>query len=166
LLGDPQIEQSARIDGATPFPRFTEFSLDIARGPPILNRVVKYKRSLDTTFAALADPTRRGILAALTQGQASVSDLAKPYCMSLPAVMKHLRVLTQAGLVSQEKTGRVRRCRLAGESLRQAADWLARYRVFWETQFDSLDRYLKEQSTTEDTRWSKQPSHRNRSRSK
>ena len=86
--------------------------------------------------------------------------------MSLPAVMKHLRVLEQAGLVSQEKTGRVRRCRLAGESLRQAADWLARYRVFWEAQLDSLDRYLKQQQTLEDSKWSKQPSHRGRLQSK
>ena len=128
--------------------------------------MVKYDRGLDATFAALADPTGRAILATLTQGQASVSELAKPYRMSLPAVMKHLRVLQQAGLVSQEKTGRVRRCRLAGESLRQAADWLARYRVFWETQLDSLDRYLKQQQLTEDSAWSKQASHRGRSRSK
>jgi DNA-binding transcriptional ArsR family regulator len=126
----------------------------------------KYRQHLDATFAALADPTRRAILATLTQGQASVSDLAKPYRMSLPAVMKHLRVLEQAGLVSQEKTGRVRRCRLAGESLRQAADWLARYRVFWETQLDSLDRYLTQQQTTEGSSWSKQPSHRGRLPSK
>jgi DNA-binding transcriptional ArsR family regulator len=128
--------------------------------------VVKYQRSLDTTFAALADPTRRAILATLTQGQASVSDLAKPYRMSLPAVMKHLHVLEQAGLVSQEKTGRVRRCRLAGESLRRAADWLARYRVFWETQLASLDRYLTQQQQTEESSWSKPPSRRGRSRSK
>ena len=114
--------------------------------------MVKYKRSLDTTFAALADPTRRAILATLTQGQASVSELAKPYRMSLPAVMKHLRVLEHAGLVSQEKTGRVRRCRLAGESMRQAADWLARYRAFWETQFNALDRYLA-QPPTEAPEW-------------
>jgi DNA-binding transcriptional ArsR family regulator len=111
--------------------------------------VVKYRSSrnqsnLDTTFAALADPTRRAILAALIGGQASVSELAKPHRMSLPAVMKHLRVLQDAGLVAQEKTGRVRRCRLAGESLREASDWLARYRVFWEAQLDSLDRYLRQ----------------------
>jgi DNA-binding transcriptional ArsR family regulator len=128
--------------------------------------VVKYERGLDATFAALADPTRRAILATLTQGQASVSELAKPHRMSLPAVMKHLRVLEQAGLVSQEKTGRVRRCRLAGASLRQAADWLARYRRFWEAQLDALDRYLAQQQITEDSAWSKHPSHRGRSRSK
>ena len=128
--------------------------------------MVKYDRSLDATFAALADPTRRAILATLTQGQASVSELAKPYRMSLPAVMKHLRVLQRAGLVSQEKTGRVRRCRLAGESLRQAADWLARYRVFWETQLNSLDRYLKQQQFMEESAWSKQASHRGRPRLK
>ena len=128
--------------------------------------MVKYERSLDTTFAALADPTRRAILATLTQGQASVSELAKPYRMSLPAVMKHLHVLERAGLVSQEKEGRVRRCRLAGESLRQAADWLARYRVFWESQLESLDRYLKREQITEESSWSKHPSHRGQSRSK
>lgn len=116
--------------------------------------MVKYERDLDATFAALSDPTRRAILATLTQGQASVSDLAKPYRMSLPAVMKHLRVLERAGLVSQEKMGRVRRCRLAGQSLRQAADWLARYRIFWETQLDALGRYLEQQSS-EDSAWSK-----------
>jgi DNA-binding transcriptional ArsR family regulator len=128
--------------------------------------VVKYERGLDATFAALADPTRRAILATLTQGQASVSELAKPHRMSLPAVMKHLRVLEQAGLVSQEKTGRVRRCRLAGASLRQAADWLARYRRFWEAQLDALDRYLAQQQITEDSAWSKHSSRRGRSRSK
>jgi hypothetical protein len=80
--------------------------------------------------------------------------------------MKHLRVLEHAGLVAQEKTGRVRRCRLAGESLRQAADWLARYRVFWETQLDSLNRYLTQQQASEESSWSKHPSHRSRSRSK
>jgi len=144
---------------------FIEFFLDILRAAPILNRVVKYRRSLDVTFAALADPTRRAILSTLRQGQASVSDLAKPYRMSLPAVMKHLRVLEKAGLVSQEKTGRVRRCRLAGESLEQAAAWLATYRAFWKTQLDSLDRYLTQQ-ISEDSTWSKPPSHRGRSRSK
>ena len=126
--------------------------------------MVKYRPSLDSTFAALADPTRRAILAALSRGQASVTELAKPHRMSLPAVMKHLRVLEHAGLVSQEKTGRVRRCRLAAESLRPAADWLARYQVFWQNQLEALDRYLTQQPTSEETSWSKQPQHRGRSR--
>jgi DNA-binding transcriptional ArsR family regulator len=143
-----------------------ELLLDISGRASILNRVVKYERELDATFAALSDPTRRAILARLTQGQASVSDLARPYRMSLPAVMKHLRVLQRAGLVSQEKTGRVRRCRLAGESLRQAADWVARYRVFWETQLNSLERYLAQETSTEDSAWSKHRSHRRRPPSK
>ncbi len=125
--------------------------------------MVKYYASLDNTFAALADPTRRAILAALTQGQASVTDLARPHRMSLPAVMKHLRVLERAGLVSQEKTGRIRRCRIAGESLRQAADWLDTYRIFWESQLDSLERFLMQTTTTENSSWSKPPSHRRRS---
>jgi DNA-binding transcriptional ArsR family regulator len=120
-----------------------------------LNRVVKYKRSLDATFFALADPTRRAILATLAQGQASVTELAAPHRMSLPAVMKHLRVLEQAGLLAQEKNGRVRRCRLAVQPLRQAADFLSRYRSFWEKQFEALDRYLAQQQTVEVSGWPK-----------
>ncbi len=109
--------------------------------------MVKYSQHLDATFSALADPTRRAILAALSGGQASVTDLARPYRMSLPAVMKHLRVLEEAGLVSQEKTGRIRRCRLAVQPLKQASEWLSYYRIFWENQLNALDRYLTQQTT-------------------
>src|ERR1700722_1375409 len=130
--------------------------------------MVKYNRSLDATFQALADPTRRAILAALAQrGQASVSDLARPYRMALPGVMKLLRGLQNAGLVTQRKVGRSRRCRLVARPLRDAEVWISRYRVFWENQFDSLERYLNEeqlheslqqhpqQSPEEDPKWPK-----------
>jgi DNA-binding transcriptional ArsR family regulator len=108
----------------------------------MVNPMVKYHRRLDATFGALADPTRRAILAALTRGQTSVSVLATPHRMSLPAVMKHLRVLERAGLVKQRKKGRVRHCRLAARPLKQAEAWLSQYRMFWEHQLDALDRYL------------------------
>jgi DNA-binding transcriptional ArsR family regulator len=105
---------------------------------------------LDSTFAALSDATRRGILARLArQGETSVGDLAAPYKMSLPAVSKHLRVLEAAGLVSRQKDGRVHRCRLRAEPMRDAAAWIEHYRQFWEAQLDSLARYL-EDSATED----------------
>ena len=98
--------------------------------------------ALDATFQALADPTRRAIVATLSRGQASVSELARPHRMSLPAVMKHLRVLQKAGIVRQKKFGRTRRCRLAARPLKNAEAWISRYSKFWETQFDALDRYL------------------------
>jgi DNA-binding transcriptional ArsR family regulator len=100
--------------------------------------------SLDATFGALSDATRRGILAQLALGETSVSELAAPYDMSLPAVSKHLRVLEEAGLVVRHKDGRVHRCRLAPEPMKGAAEWIAYYRQFWERQFDALDRYLTE----------------------
>ena len=114
--------------------------------------MVKHFVSLDSTFGALADPTRRAILASLMLGQASISELARPHRMSLPAVMKHVRVLEHAGLVSQKKSGRVRTCMLAAEPLKNAEQWIAQYRVFWETQFAALDRYLAEDQEKEGTR--------------
>jgi DNA-binding transcriptional ArsR family regulator len=110
-----------------------------------VNPVVKYHDRLDATFGALADPTRRAILAALRRGHRPVSALAAPHRMSLPAVMKHLQVLEQAGLVRQRKMGRVRQCHLSAKPLRQAEAWLAKYRIFWGQQLDSLDRYLRQQ---------------------
>jgi DNA-binding transcriptional ArsR family regulator len=115
--------------------------------------MVKYFSSLDSTFGALADPTRRAILATLQLGQASITELAKPHRMSLPAVMKHVHVLEQAGLVSQEKTGRTRICRLAPEPLQDAESWISQYRRFWERSFDSLERYLKEEKSQEEKSW-------------
>ena len=111
--------------------------------------MVKYNRRLDATFQALADPTRRAILTALMRGQASVTDLARPYRMTLPAVMKHLNVLERAGLVTQRKIGRSRRCRLVARPLKDAEAWISRYRAFWENQFDALERYLTEQQLQE-----------------
>jgi DNA-binding transcriptional ArsR family regulator len=106
--------------------------------------MVKYsERALDATFAALSDATRRGILARLAQGEASVSDLAAPYDISLPAVSKHLRVLERAKLVARRKEGRVNRCRLVAAPMKDAAEWIERYRQFWEEQFDALARFLK-----------------------
>jgi len=105
--------------------------------------MVKFNAAdLDATFAALADPTRRAILARLASGGASVSELATPHRMSVPAVVKHLGVLGDAGLITTEKTGRVRRCALAPAPLRSAAEWLGFYQQFWERQFDHLERYL------------------------
>jgi DNA-binding transcriptional ArsR family regulator len=115
--------------------------------------VVKHQPKLDRTFSALADPTRRAILATLSRGHRSVTQLAEPHPMSLPAVMKHLRVLEKAGLVSQQKIGRVRHCRLAVQPLQQASDWLLQYRSFWEQQLRALDRYLRRQKTGEVAAW-------------
>ncbi|HYY05529.1 MAG TPA: metalloregulator ArsR/SmtB family transcription factor [Candidatus Limnocylindria bacterium] len=100
--------------------------------------VKREERSLDAVFSALSDPTRRAIVARLATGEASVSDLAAPFDMSLVAVTKHLGVLERAGLLQHRKRGRVRYCRLAPAPLRTADDWLARYRVFWQTRLDSL----------------------------
>ena len=107
------------------------------------NRMVKYNhRELDTTFGALADSTRRGILEQLAGGESSVTELAQPFDISLPAISKHLRVLERAGLLNQEKDGRVRRCRLDAGPMKEASDWISRYQRFWEQQLDSLARYL------------------------
>ena len=106
--------------------------------------MVKYKTgSLNTIFSALADPTRRKILARLAKKASAVSDLAEPFSISLPAISKHLRVLAGAGLIIQEKEGQVRRCYLLAEPLKDAADWIAHYRKFWKDQFDGLENYLE-----------------------
>jgi len=108
---------------------------------------------LDATFAALSDATRRGILARLAQGEASVSVLAAPYDMSLPGVSKHLRVLERAKLIARRKDGRIYRCRLAAEPMKDAAEWIERYRQFWEQQFDALARFLEESQREEEKPW-------------
>jgi DNA-binding transcriptional ArsR family regulator len=107
--------------------------------------VVKRQQKLDDTFAALADPTRREILVALSEGDRSVSELAKPFDVSLPAISKHLSVLERAGLITREREGRVRRCRLEPEPLGDAMQWIASYGRFWEDSFDSLERLLAKQ---------------------
>ncbi|MDP2409738.1 MAG: metalloregulator ArsR/SmtB family transcription factor [Pseudolabrys sp.] len=101
--------------------------------------------TLDRTFAALADPTRRALLARLSETDAlSVSDLARPFAMSLPAVMKHLDVLTEAGLLTRNKEGRTVSCRLRAEPMRDANDWLNRYQRFWTDRLDQLAAFLEE----------------------
>jgi DNA-binding transcriptional ArsR family regulator len=99
--------------------------------------------SLDRTFQALADPTRRAILAALTRAPSSVSQLARPLAMSLPAVMQHLAVLEESGLVRSEKIGRIRTCRIEPKALSQAEQWINKRRLEWERHFDCLERYLE-----------------------
>lgn len=99
---------------------------------------------LSATFAALADPTRRAILARLASGQASVTDLAEPFAMSLPAVSKHLKVLERAGLIARGREAQWRPCRLDASPLEDIADWVAHYRRFWEQSFDRLDKYLND----------------------
>jgi DNA-binding transcriptional ArsR family regulator len=101
------------------------------------------RAALDATFAALSDPTRRAILARLAQGEATVSELAEPFHVSLPAVSKHLRVLESAGLLRREIDGRIHRCRLAPQPMKDAAAWIEKYRAFWENQFDALAKYLE-----------------------
>jgi len=104
--------------------------------------------SLDLTFHALSDPTRRRILSRLAQSETSISDLAKPYKMSLQAVSKHLGVLRRAGLIQQRRQGRVRTCRLMGQPLERAAGWLVEYRRFWEGQLDALENFLAQDTDT------------------
>src|SRR5881409_3316492 len=99
---------------------------------------------ISNTFAALADPTRRAILARLSSGEASVTELAKPFAMSLPAVSKHLKVLEHAGLIARGREAQWRPCRLEAGPLKDAADWLEHYRRFWEQSFDRLDDYLRQ----------------------
>jgi len=97
---------------------------------------------LSTTFAALADPTRRAILSRLLTGECSVSDLAEPFDMTLPAVSKHLRVLERAGLVAQRREAQWRHCRIEARPLREVVDWTESYRHLWEERLDRLDQYL------------------------
>jgi DNA-binding transcriptional ArsR family regulator len=99
---------------------------------------------LNAIFAALADPTRRAILARLRQGEASVTELAAPFAMSQPAVSKHLKVLEQAGLISRGRDAQWRPCRLEAEPLKEAVDWIGQYRQFWSERHDRLDELLRE----------------------
>ncbi len=105
---------------------------------------------LSATFSALADPTRRAILARLASGEASVSDLAKPFKISGPAITKHLKVLERAGLITRGRQAQWRPCRLAADPLREIDGWLERYRHIWEGSFDRLDDYLKDLQTNEE----------------
>ena len=106
---------------------------------------------LDLTLAALADPTRRAILARLAAGEATVTELAEPFDMSLPAVSRHLKVLERAGLITRGREAQWRPCRLEAEPLKEVNDWLEQYRRFWDESFDRLDAYLKTLQSTEQT---------------
>ena len=99
---------------------------------------------LSVTFAALADPTRRAILARLAEGEASVTELAKPFDLSLPGVSKHLKVLQRAGLITQSRNAQWRPCRLEGSRLKEASEWVGEYRRFWDESFERLDAVLQE----------------------
>ncbi|RCJ32625.1 transcriptional regulator [Nostoc punctiforme NIES-2108] len=105
---------------------------------------------LSLTFAALADPTRRAILAHLSKGEASVSELAKPFKMSLPAISKHLKVLERAGLIVRGREAQWRPCQIQAQPLKEAADWIEQYRQLWEQRLDQLDDYLQELQTQEE----------------
>jgi len=105
------------------------------------------ENQLDTTFAALADPTRRAILARLAAGDASVKALAEPFAISAPAVTKHLKVLERAGLITRGREAQWRPCSLDAAPLRQASDWLEHYRTFWDERLERLDTYLKHLQT-------------------
>jgi DNA-binding transcriptional ArsR family regulator len=115
---------------------------------------------LDATFAALADPTRRAILARLASGEASVMELAEPFAMSQPAISKHLKVLERAGLISRGRDAQRRPCRLEAQPLAAANEWLENYRRFWEGSFQSLDALLNEMKTDEKRRGRKPPAAR------
>lgn len=113
----------------------------------ILNRMVKLN-PIDTTFSALADPTRRQIVQRLLQGEASVSELAEPHAMSLPAILKHVAKLEEAGLVQRTKVGRTVTCSLRIEPLDEASTWLNTHLAFWNERLDALDLYLKRRKET------------------
>ena len=118
--------------------------------------MVKYpSRMLNRTFAALADPTRRSILAHLARGDKCVTHLAKPHAMSLPAVSKHLRVLEKAGLLRRRRYGRVHEMRLDAKPLRQAAQWVEEYRKFWQGSLDRLAEYLEKENRSPEKRKTK-----------
>ncbi len=101
--------------------------------------------TLDSVFSALSDPTRRGILELLARAESRVTELARPFAMSLPAISKHLRVLEKAGLIRRQKDGRVHRVSLEAQPMQEASAWIAHYQKFWEGQFDALAQFLENQ---------------------
>jgi len=111
--------------------------------------MVTNNERLDVTFAALADPTRRAILARLAEGESTVGNLARPFEISRPAISKHLRVLERAGLVRRARDGRLSRCGLDATPMRDAAEWVGEYRKFWESQLDALAHFLEQKEEEE-----------------
>lgn len=120
---------------------------------------------LSQTFGALADPTRRAILARLASGEASVTDLAAPFDMSMPAISKHLKVLERAGLIARGREAQWRPCRLRATPLQDVAGWVEHYRKFWEESFDRLDDYLRELKKSAPTKQVKEKNHGRKSKS-
>lgn len=116
---------------------------------PTLNQMVMHQNHLDQIFAALSDPTRRGMLEALSRGETNVSRLAAPYDMSQPAISKHLRVLERAGLIQRTRRGREHHIKVDPRPIEQARGWIATYAKFWQQQFDAVDAYLKKQQEDE-----------------
>jgi len=112
---------------------------------------------LSATFAALADPTRRAILARLVSGERSVTDLAEPFDMTMPAVSKHLRVLERAGLIARRREAQWRHCRIDAGPLKDVADWTERYRHIWEARLDRLDKYLQQMQAKKEKRHGRKP---------
>jgi len=117
----------------------------------VMSRATLSEGQLDRAFGALADPTRRAILARLTRGDAGVLDVADPFPMSQPAITKHLRVLEEAGLISRHRLARRRMCHLEPQRLRQLSEWVGSYREFWEESFERLDELLEELQVSEAT---------------
>jgi DNA-binding transcriptional ArsR family regulator len=113
--------------------------------------MVQYTPHVDASFAALADPTRRGVLERLARGDASITDLADTFDMTLTGMKKHVGVLEGAGLVTTEKIGRVRRCRIGPSRLEEEIEWIARYREIWDARFDALDRVVDELKAMEES---------------
>jgi DNA-binding transcriptional ArsR family regulator len=119
----------------------------------IVNHMVNYsERQLNPVFSALSDPTRRAILTRLTRGEATVSQVAKPFGISLPAISKHIKILEEAGLLARRKRGRTHHLHLVAIPLKNAAHWLEQYHWFWESQFDSLESFLKDDSNEQPRR--------------
>lgn len=118
-------------------------SLTVDRRNEIVNHMVNQSKQLDEVFYALSDPTRRAIMERLSQGEATVKELAAPFSMSLPAVSKHLKALENSGLLVREVDGRVHRIRLRGDGLKTASEWVEQYRKFWDTQLDRLSAFLE-----------------------
>lgn len=116
-----------------------------------MNQMVQYQASLDLTFAALSDVTRRGVLEQLGGSDASISDLAEKFQMTLTGIKKHVSILEQAGLVTTEKVGRVRTCRLGRRRLEEEAAWIERHRELWSARFDALDEIVEQLKTKEKT---------------
>ena len=121
--------------------------------------MVNYNQNLDFTFSSLAHPIRRGILARLATGEATVAELAKPYKVSAPAISKHLRILERAKLLSRRKHGREHHCRLVAARMKEAEHWIEHYRRFWEQRLYRLDDYLKELQTKEKSHERKKKQH-------